>query len=425
MPSSLSISAAQPSPELLELPWELPLESWPEETVAALPKGLSRHVVRFIHLADHIVAVKETTADLARREYDLLRSLDRLDAPSVEPVAIVSNRKSSTGEDLAPALITRHLQFSLPYRAVFSHTLRPETATRLVDALALLLVKLHLDGFYWGDVSLSNTLFRRDAGAFAAYLVDAETGALHPEGLSDGQRESDLEIARVNVAGELLDLQAGGTLDEEIDPVQMAQSIVESYRSLWDALTGQETFDKSERWRISERIDKLNALGFDIEELTMSSDETGTTLSIQPKVVDAGHHQRRLIRLTGIDAGENQARQLLNDLDSYKATFYPEGVSSEEMVAHEWLTGVFEPVVRAIPRDLRGKLEPAEVFFQLLQHRGQLSKDEDRDVSLAEALSRYVDDVLQHRRDEETMMNPPTGLIAQPTTEEINWRDLV
>jgi hypothetical protein len=157
----------------------------------------------------------------------------------------------------------------------------------------------------------------------------------------------------------------------------------------------------------------------------MSSDETGTTLSIQPKVVDAGHHQRRLIRLTGIDAGENQARQLLNDLDSYKATFYPEGEVSEEMVAHEWLTGVFEPVVRAIPKELRGKLEPAEVFFQLLHHRGQLSREEDRDVSLAEALSRYVDDVLQYRRDEETVMNPPTGVISQVPTEEINWRDLV
>jgi hypothetical protein len=95
------------------------------------------------------------------------------------------------------------------------------------------------------------------------------------------------------------------------------------------------------------------------------------------------------------------------------------------MVAHEWLTGVFEPVVRAIPKELRGKLEPAEVFFQLLHHRGQLSREEDRDVSLAEALSRYVDDVLQYRRDEETVMNPPTGVISQVPTEEINWRDLV
>jgi len=264
------------------------------------------------------------------------------------------------------------------------------------------------------------------AGAFAAYLVDAETGALHPGGLSDGQRHSDLEIARVNVAGELLDLQAGGRLDPEIDSVEMAGSIVESYRSLWETLTSQETFDRSERWRIRERIEKLNALGFDIEELSMASDEAGTTLSIQPKVVDSGHHQRRLIRLTGIDAGENQARQLLNDLDSYRATFYPDQVVDEEMVAHEWLNRVFEPVVRAIPKDLRTKLEPAEVFYQLLHHRARLSKAQDRDVSLAEALSVYIDEVLIHRRDEATVMGPPTGAITQPNpTVEINWRDVV
>jgi hypothetical protein len=424
--SPLSIHAAQPSPELVDLPWHLPLESWPEETVAALPKGISRHIVRFVHLGDHLVAVKETTEELARTEYDLLKALGRLGAPAVEPVAIVSDRRDVDGESLPPALVTRHLKFSLPYRAVFSHTLRPQTATRLVDAMALLLVKLHLEGFYWGDVSLSNTLFRRDAGAFAAYLVDAETGALHPGGLSDGQRHSDLEIARVNVAGELLDLQAGGRLDPEIDSVEMAGSIVESYRSLWETLTSQETFDRSERWRIRERIEKLNALGFDIEELSMASDEAGTTLSIQPKVVDSGHHQRRLIRLTGIDAGENQARQLLNDLDSYRATFYPDQVVDEEMVAHEWLNRVFEPVVRAIPKDLRTKLEPAEVFYQLLHHRARLSKAQDRDVSLAEALSVYIDEVLIHRRDEATVMGPPTGAITQPNpTVEINWRDVV
>lgn len=426
MPESLAIVTSTPSPDLLELPWAMPLEKWPEETIAALPKGISRHIVRFVHLGEHIVAVKETTDELARLEYELLRTLGRLGAPSVEPVAIVSGRTDHSGGALAPALVTRHLKFSLPYRAVFSHTLRPETARRLADALALLLVKLHIEGFFWGDVSLSNTLFRRDAGAFAAYLVDAETGAHHPSGLSDGQRESDVEIGRVNVAGELLDLLAGGRLDPEIDPVEMSQTIVESYRSLWSELTAQETFDQSERWRISERIERLNALGFDVDELSITSDESGTRLSIQPKVVDSGHHQRRLLRLTGIDAGENQARQLLNALDAYRATEHPGHSVDEEMVAHEWLSTVFEPVVRAVPRELRGKLEPAEMFYQLTQHRSTMSKREDRDVSLAEAMSSYIEEVLSHRRDEAAVMGPPTGAITQPNpTVEIDWRDLV
>ena len=145
--------------------------------------------------------------------------LQRLEIPCVEPVAVITNRTDVDGEPLKPVLVTRHLQFSLPYRALFTQTLRPDTATRLVDALAVLLVRLHIVGFFWGDVSLSNTLFRRDAGAFAAYLVDAETGELYEGGLSNGQRENDLEIARVNIAGELLDLEAGGRVDDELDPV--------------------------------------------------------------------------------------------------------------------------------------------------------------------------------------------------------------
>ena len=423
---ALSIQAAKPDAELFDLPWDTPLESWPEETIAALPKGISRHVVRFVHLGDYIVAIKETTDELARGEYELLRSLKRLDVPCVEPVAIVSGRLSPDGEALAPALVTRHLRFSLPYRALYSQTLRPDTATRLADALAVLLVRLHLVGFFWGDVSLSNTLFRRDAGAFAAYLVDAETGKLIPSGLSDGQREHDLDIGMTNVAGELFDLQAGNRLDADIDPIAVSQSIVDSYRSLWRELTEGETFSSSERWRMADRISRLNELGFDVEELSVTTDDTGTTLSIQPKVVDAGHHQRRLLRLTGIDAGENQARRLLNDLDSYRATFYADQEVDEAMVAHDWLTQVFEPVIRAVPREFRGRLEPAEMFHQLLDHRAKRSREEERDVSLAEALGSYVDQVLRHRRDEITMMNPPTGAITQPTpTVQVNWRDLV
>ena len=165
MPGSLRITATTVDPELLELPWDLPLERWPEERIAALPKGISRHIVRLAHLTDHVVAIKETTNALAVREYEMLRTLQRLQAPCVEPVAVIANRRDAAGEELDTALVTRHLRFSMPYRAVFSQRLRPGTATRLVDALAVLLVRLHLAGFFWGDVSLSNTLFRRDAGA--------------------------------------------------------------------------------------------------------------------------------------------------------------------------------------------------------------------------------------------------------------------
>ena len=424
MAGSLNITAATVDPALLDLPWSLPLEVWPDDTIAALPKGISRHLVRFVHLSGYVVAIKETSAELARKEYDMLRTLQRLDIPCVDPIAVITNRTTPRGEPLESSLVTRHLKFSLPYRALFSQTLRPDTATRLVDALAVLLVRLHVVGFFWGDVSLSNTLFRRDAGAFAAYLVDAETGQLY-DGLSNGQRENDLEIARVNIAGELFDLQAGGKMAEEVDPIAISDGIVNQYRTLWKELTGSEQFDSSERWRINDRVQRLNDLGFDIEELAIKTDETGTKVRIQPKVVDAGHHSRRLLRLTGLDAQENQARRLLNDLDSYTASFGKQNLD-EEVVAHEWAQRVFEPVIRAIPRELRGRLEPAEIFHQLLDHRWYMSQNEGRDIPLAEAVSSYVEDVLRHRRDEATVIEPPTGAITLPVDVVADdWRSTV
>ena len=405
----LEISAARPDPALLDLPWGVPLEEWPQDRLAALPRGISRHVVRFVKLSGGVIAVKEIKADIARREYQMLRQLGRLDQPSVEPLGEVTGRVDEHGEPLDACLLTRHLQFSLPYRAVFSQHLRDDTATRLLDALAVLLVRLHLVGFWWGDVSLSNTLFRRDAGAFAAYLVDAETGELH-NSLSDGQREHDIDIARVNIAGEFMDLEASGVLPEGFDPVAVSEEIVTRYHALWSELTADEWFDSGERWRVDQRIRRLNALGFDVDELSINTDLDGTRLQIQPKVVDAGHHSRRLLRLTGLDVEENQARRLLNDLDSFRAATDRQA-EDEEIVAHDWLTRVYEPTTRAVPAELRGKLEPAELFHEILEHRWYLAERLGHDVPISDALGDYLREVLPSKPDERSVLGTDTQML--------------
>ena len=434
MTHALNITASTVEPELLQLPWSTALEDWPDEVITALPKGISRHIVRFTQLGGYVIAIKETTDDMATGEYEMLRKLQKLEVPCVEPVAVIQGRTDDQGEPLPAALITRHLKFSMPFRVLYSTTLRPETTQRLVDSLALLLVRLHIAGFFWGDVSLSNTLFRRDAGAFAAYLVDAETGRLYPS-LTDGQREHDLEIARVNIAGELMDIQAGGRLDEAVDPVETSDRIMEAYRTLWHELNDPELLNQNELWKINQRVARLNDLGFDIEELSIKTDEDGTKVKIQPKVVDAGHHARRLLRLTGLDTEENQARRLLNDMDAYAATISLLNLD-EEATAHLWLTRVFEPVIRSVPESMGHKLEPAEVFHQVLEHRWYMSQQEARDVQLNEAVRDYVDNVLKFRRDEELVINPPTGTTMAITTIDMDdeddsgkpkgsWRDLV
>jgi hypothetical protein len=235
---------------------------------------------------------------------------------------------------------------------------------------------------------LSNTLFRRSAGEFAAYLVDAETGELHPA-LSNGQRAHDLDIATSNVFAEMLDLQAGELLDQDLDALEHAQTLQGRYDALWAELTSTEEFSTDEMWRIEQRVNRLNDLGFDVDELDIVTDWDGASIRIQPKVVEAGHHRRRLQALTGMDAEENQARRLLNDLDAYRASLGLQG-ESPEIVAHRWLVDIYEPVIDLIPADIRGELTPPELFHQILEHRWYLSERKGVEVGIFETSRDYA-----------------------------------
>ena len=275
--------------------------------------------------------MKEITRQVAEREYEILRRLQKLELPTVTPIAVVIGRHTREGEPLEAILVTRHLKFSLPYRALFARNLRPDTAERLIDALAVLLVRLHLAGFYWGDVSLSNVLFLRDADAFSAFLVDAETGDLQAQ-LTDGQREYDIDLARTNIIGELMDLASGKLLPGDVDEIEVGNRLVDRYHSLWSALTDTDKFNPDEMWKIEQRVNKLNELGFDVDEL--------------------------------------------------------------EIVATDWMREVFEPTVRMIPREYRSQIEPAQFFHEVLDHRWFLAEKAGHDVPMGEAVTSYIDNAL-------------------------------
>lgn len=413
----LKITGSLDGKDLVFLPWSTPLEEWPPDHVVALPRGISRHVVRFTRIDDKVFAVKEIGAELAEHEYEMLGKLRKLGVPCVKAAAVVQNRQDEDGNPLESVLITKHLPFSLPYRALFSGQLRDDTINRLIDALVLLLVRLHLVGFIWRDCSLSNTLFRRDAGDFAAYLVDAETGELR-ESVSDGLRWYDIDTATNNIAGELMDLQAGGKLHEHLDPVQIALDLSSRYDGLWALLNKRVSVSRADRHALDSHIRQLNSLGFDIAELQVEGTSTGGEVRVRAKVVDPDHHSRRLMRLTGMDVGENQARRLLNDMDAYRASQTATGQLSardEQVSAHRWLTEVFEAVVSAVPDDLIGKLEPAEMFHEVLEHRWFLSERSGHDVGMDVVLASYFDDVLRNKPDEQAVLGSRSGRVSDET----------
>ncbi|CAB4333821.1 unannotated protein [freshwater metagenome] len=387
------------------LPWQKSLELWPEDPLLAEKRGISRHIVRLVQSTDdpdsEVYAVKETVSEFANREYKILRQLKQLDAPSVQSIAVIEGRTDGEGEELPCALVTRFLPYSLPYRVLLSgKDVTAEDVTLMANALALLLVQMHLLGFWWGDCSLSNTLFRRDAEGYAAYLVDAETGEFQIA-LSDGQREHDLEIAHFNVAAELEDLALSGVLYPGMDPIRASSALIKRYHRLWSALKMRQVLDPNDRHAVERAMRQLHDLGFAVEEVSVQMDESDQKsgkLYFQPKLVAAGYHKNRLRELMGLDTEELQAKRLLASFDRYRGREKSPKPPLHDS-ARRWLEEVFNPTVALIPMELTGRIEVAQFFHETLEHRWYLSEKAGHDVGLEFAARSYVEQILPSRRD--------------------------
>lgn len=404
----LEIRARRGHPDFLDLPWHLPLHAWDVEhtggRLVRMAHGVSRHVVRFVQYEGRVYALKSTEEPIARREYEMLRSLAEARLPVVEAVGVVTGRASPDGEPLGAVLVTRYLDFALPYRYLFGNPTGMDLRQRLTDAGVILLARLHLEGFFWGDCSLNNILFRRDAGALMAYLVDAETGEHRPS-ISDSMREHDLDIACTNIAGDLADLIASGRIPE-IDIAAAVDGFADRYRALWDELTRVEEFPVSERHRIESRIRRLADLGFDVAEVALQPAQGGGTIRMRPVLLEEGHHARELERLTGLAVQENQARRFLGDITSWQAHLgQVEGAPVPRAVAAaRWLAEVYEPHTK-VPPQLADRIEPAELFHELLEHRWFLSEQRGEDVGTDEALADYLSSVLEERPRERIVVD--------------------
>src|SRR4051794_10404998 len=386
---------------LLALPWDQPLEEWPDDVLLEVPqRGISRHVVRFVALGGHVYALKEIVEPLARKEYGLLTDFAAEGLPAVQVLGICVDRP----EDQPAILVTRYLEYSVSYRYLFASGRGDHSAEQLIDTMVELLVRLHLAGIFWGDCSLSNTLFRPDAGTMAAYLVDAETVERHAQ-LSTGQRLYDVDLATDRVGAELMDLEFGGMLPRDIDPIEMAAGLRPKYEALWAELTREVVVAPEEqRFRVAERLQRLNDLGFDAGEVELITSAEGSRLRVQTRVAEPGQQRHELFRLTGLEVGENQARRLLNDLRSYRAWLEQRDgvVVSETVAGHRWVAEIYTPIVESIPAELVGRLAPAEMFHEILEHRWFLSELEGADVGTTAAAHSYFRTVLPQNAPEVT-----------------------
>jgi hypothetical protein len=386
-PPSITIRAGHP--DFLDLPWSRSLAVWDVPELVDLPKGISRHTVRFLEMAGRIYVIKELPERAARNDYEVLRQLEGSATPAVVPVGIVTDRTSDRHDEESAALITRYEAFSFSYRELLAGPGFGLNRTRMLDAFAYLLVQLHLTDCFWGDCSLSNVLYRWDADAIKTIMVDAETAAIHLNGISDGRRDEDIAIMIENVAGGMADIagQAGKSLSEA--DLAMGEEIAERYYDLWSELRREEVIPAGERYRIAERIERINALGFDVEEVDLLPVAGGSELRFKLSLGGRTFHRQRLRDLTGVEALENQARQILSDLFYYQARNGAKSPSGKDVAAVRWRATEFEPTIARL-REIEGVSDPVQAYCDLLNHRYLMATDQGRDVSTAEALRDWV-----------------------------------
>ena len=118
----------------------------------------------------------------------------------------------------------------------------------------------------------------------------------------------------------------------------------------------------------------------------------GNKLRLRTRVAEPGHHRRLLFTRTGLQAQENQARRLLNDIASYRSHLERTGGRPvpEAVAANRWLSEVYDPVVDAIPAHLRDRLDEVEIFHEILEHRWFLSERAGRDIGTTAAARRLL-----------------------------------
>jgi hypothetical protein len=385
-----TLSTRPGHPDFLDLPWDATVADWKGGRAVELPTGVHRHPIAFVSYDEGLYAIKELPRHLAHHEYDSLRALqDRL-RPIAPPVGVVERGWVPADEEWSSAIITEFVPFTFTYRELISGGGFGARRNQMLDAFASLLVELHLAGCYWGDCSLSNVLYRYDADAVEAIMIDAETVELHDQ-LSDGQRYDDLQIMETNVAGGMADIAISQGQDFDSADFGLGTDIIRRYRSLWNELAADPVVGPDERYLIRARIHRLNDLGFEVGDVFLTPDDSGgDRVRMSIKVGGRNYHSSRLRRLTRIDSSEHQARQILSDFHYQRAREPFKSAETRDLAAMMWRVQVFEPLLARIRSDLPDS-EPIQAYTDFLHHRFLLSSGQGRDVSNDEAYAHWAE----------------------------------
>lgn len=375
-------------PNFLDLPWQQSINDWQIENFLDLPKAMSRHSVRFVDYPEGIYVIKELPLRAAMRDYETLSSLENQEVLSAVPVGLVTGRYPDAGAEQSAALITEYIHYSLSYLELLQGPGFGFRRNKMLDAFAGLLVQLHLINCFWGDCSLGNVLYRYDADGIEVIMIDAETSRIYPR-ISDGQRQEDLEIMKLNLAGGMADIAASQSATLSEADLEMGIDVESRYLQLWAEIMDAITISRHEHYRIHEKTQRLNKLGFNVESLCIVEKDETERLDLRFKVGSRNFHTARLKGLTGVDTLERQARYILNDVRFYELQQNAETASEKMLAAVHWRMHEFEPMLERL-RKLENVKDPVQAYCDLLHARYEISRKRNYSVPMEEAYHVWI-----------------------------------
>jgi len=232
-------------------------------------------------------------------------------------------------------------------------------------------------------------LYRFDAGEIEAIMIDAETSELHGV-LSDGQRLEDIEIMKLNLAGEMGDIAAETGEDIEAADIALGSDIESRYEGLWNELNEELIITRDDHYRIRQRIGRVNQLGFAVDDIEMTPVDGGNRVRLITHVGGRTYNSDQLRQRTGIEASENQAELILSDLNYFLSKHGDVTATGKSVGTYKWLSGQFESMIARIVDDWPGE-DPVQGYCDYLNFRMAMATESQADVDSWEAFEAWID----------------------------------
>ncbi|MCI0697283.1 DUF4032 domain-containing protein [candidate division KSB1 bacterium] len=358
--------------DLQKLPWQYPIEEWRQLGVKHLniKAGIGRHPVVFVQVDGRNLVVKQLGFEVSQREVDnykemLLRGIHTLIPLGCvmreeEPIAVKTPVGKIYERNLIGHTVTLLIDRVLPDSQLYRRAFKFENRQRIWDAIVDLFVELHLNGVYWGDASLANTLIKfykvdiphiGKKTQLKAFLADAETVEIH-DSISDSLREADVGFFIESMEWIDEDLRASGIIRDELATEQDKAYVQTQYERRYEVAVKGRAFEKMSALNIDQYLGPVRDPAY-FDTLQKHIDEHKWYLS---------ERRKREVPFTA--------------------------------AAQDWLQKVFIPVCELIKKEgvldfFPGKTA-SELYVEIMNNKYLLSKEKGKDVGIIHAARDYA-----------------------------------